>query len=95
MAIENLDARIGHYEAVTTSDGTVSKKQVLPELDINGLPYLHVASTAGLDRERFVVLPVNFKDWGLLEAVKKQLGIGAKAAPAVRAAKAEAGSDGE
>lgn len=93
MAIDNLDARIGRYEPVTTSNGTASKKQVLPEHDINGQPYLHAASTAGLGNDRFVVLPVNFKDWGLLDAIKDQLG-GAKASSATRAVKTEASTDG-
>lgn len=56
------DERIG----TTNADGSKS----YPKVDINGASYSKPATTAGIGGGRFVVVPVGFKDFDMLEEFK-------------------------
>lgn len=59
-----MDKRIG-----TVRDG----KTIWPEVDATGQTYSRPATTVGLDAEHFVVIPVNFVDWRLIETLAQQV----------------------
>ena len=74
MLINNLEDRIGYFD----KDG----QRHMPTVNVNGQDYNYPGSWSHLDGNRFVVVPVNFNDWALIEQIKAQLSIGAKPAKA-------------
>lgn len=60
-----MDKRIG----IVVKDG----KTVWPEVDAFGRPYARPATTVGLDSEHFIVIPINFADWQLIEELRQQV----------------------
>lgn len=80
MAIENLQDRIGTLDLEKGEDGKDHLgKRNMPAVDVNGHVYQYPgAGWWHLDRTRFVVVPINFKDTALIDAIKAELGDSAK-----------------
>jgi len=63
---DNLEERIGYFN----QDG----RRHMPSVDINGQPYQYPGNWVHLDANTFVVVPVNFRIWALIEGLKAQVG---------------------